>query len=97
MPKVLVGVTGGEAAYKVCEVTSTLAKAGVEVREIMPQQAQSIVTAVTLDAYREIGDSALKLVPRRWLGVIGFMLWGQGRGGWHAIALGQDAWQSRQK
>ncbi|MEO0884533.1 MAG: bifunctional phosphopantothenoylcysteine decarboxylase/phosphopantothenate--cysteine ligase CoaBC [Cyanobacteria bacterium J06648_10] len=50
MPKVLVGVTGGVAAYKVCEVTSTLAKAGVEVRVIMTQQAQSFVSAVTFAA-----------------------------------------------
>ena len=50
MPKVLIGVTGGVAAYKVCEVTSTLAKAGVEVRVIMTEQAQSFVSAVTFAA-----------------------------------------------
>jgi len=48
--KVLIGVTGGIAAYKVCEVTSTLAKAGVEVRVLMTQQAQSFVSALTFAA-----------------------------------------------
>ncbi|MEM9092565.1 MAG: bifunctional phosphopantothenoylcysteine decarboxylase/phosphopantothenate--cysteine ligase CoaBC [Cyanobacteria bacterium P01_F01_bin.53] len=47
---VLVGVTGGIAAYKVCEVTSTLAKAGVDVRVLMTEHAQSFVSAVTFAA-----------------------------------------------
>lgn len=48
--RVLIGVTGGVAAYKICEVTSTLAKAGVEVRVLMSQQAQSFVSALTFAA-----------------------------------------------
>ncbi len=48
--KILIGVTGGIAAYKLCEVTSTLAKAGVDVRILMTQQAQSFVTALTFAA-----------------------------------------------
>lgn len=48
--RVLIGVTGGIAAYKLCEVTSTLAKAGVEVRVLMTQQAQSFVSALTFAA-----------------------------------------------
>ncbi|MGD1863240.1 MAG: bifunctional phosphopantothenoylcysteine decarboxylase/phosphopantothenate--cysteine ligase CoaBC [Phormidesmis sp.] len=47
---VLIGITGGIAAYKVCEVTSTLAKAGVEVRVLMTRQAQSFVSALTFAA-----------------------------------------------
>lgn len=47
---VLIGVTGGIAAYKVCEVVSTLAKAGVTVRVIMTEQAQAFVSAVTFAA-----------------------------------------------
>ncbi|MEL6157666.1 MAG: bifunctional phosphopantothenoylcysteine decarboxylase/phosphopantothenate--cysteine ligase CoaBC [Cyanobacteria bacterium J06623_5] len=49
-PNVLVGVTGGIAAYKICEVISTLAKAGISVRVIMTEQAQSFVSAVTFAA-----------------------------------------------
>jgi phosphopantothenoylcysteine decarboxylase / phosphopantothenate---cysteine ligase len=48
--RVLVGVTGGVAAYKVCEVVSTLAKAGVEIRVIMSEQAQRFVSPVTFAA-----------------------------------------------
>ncbi len=47
---VLIGVTGGVAAYKVCEVVSTLAKAGIEVRVIMSEQAQRFVSPVTFAA-----------------------------------------------
>ena len=47
---VLVGVTGGVAAYKVCEVVSTLAKAGIAVRVVMTDQAQRFVSPVTFAA-----------------------------------------------
>jgi phosphopantothenoylcysteine decarboxylase / phosphopantothenate---cysteine ligase len=45
--RVLIGVSGGIAAYKVCEVVSTLAKAGVEVRAILTDAAQEFVTPLT--------------------------------------------------
>lgn len=48
--RVLIGVTGGIAAYKVCEVVSTLAKSGIVVRVLMTEQAQSFVSAVTFAA-----------------------------------------------
>ncbi|MEL6813638.1 MAG: bifunctional phosphopantothenoylcysteine decarboxylase/phosphopantothenate--cysteine ligase CoaBC [Cyanobacteria bacterium J06598_3] len=48
--KILIGVTGGVAAYKVCQVVSTLAKDGVDVRVIMTEQAQHFVSAVTFAA-----------------------------------------------
>lgn len=44
---VLVGVSGGIAAYKVCEVVSTLAKAGAEVRVILTEAAQEFITPLT--------------------------------------------------
>ncbi|MFK8181882.1 MAG: bifunctional phosphopantothenoylcysteine decarboxylase/phosphopantothenate--cysteine ligase CoaBC [Phormidesmis sp.] len=47
---VLIGVTGGIAAYKVCTVVSTLAKAGISVRVIMTAPAQRFVSAVTFAA-----------------------------------------------
>lgn len=46
--RVLVGVGGGIAAYKVCEVVSTLAKSGVEVRAILTDAAQQFITPLTL-------------------------------------------------
>ena len=46
--KVLVGATGGIAAYKVCELVSTLFKAGAEVRVILTNSAQEFITPLTL-------------------------------------------------
>ena len=46
--RVLIGVGGGIAAYKVCEVISTLFKAGVQVRTIVTQAAQEFITPLTL-------------------------------------------------
>ncbi|MGF1495636.1 MAG: bifunctional phosphopantothenoylcysteine decarboxylase/phosphopantothenate--cysteine ligase CoaBC [Elainellaceae cyanobacterium] len=45
--RILVGVGGGIAAYKVCEVVSTLAKAKAEVRVVLTQQAQQFVSPLT--------------------------------------------------
>lgn len=47
---VLIGVTGGVAAYKVCEVVSTLAKSDANVRVIMTERSQDFVSAVTFTA-----------------------------------------------
>ncbi len=46
--RVLIGVGGGIAAYKVCEVVSSLAKAGAEVRAILTEGGQRFVTPLTL-------------------------------------------------
>jgi phosphopantothenoylcysteine decarboxylase/phosphopantothenate--cysteine ligase len=46
--RVLIGLSGGIAAYKVCEVVSTLAKSGVEVRAILTESAQEFITPLTL-------------------------------------------------
>jgi phosphopantothenoylcysteine decarboxylase / phosphopantothenate---cysteine ligase len=46
--RVLVGIGGGVAAYKVCEVISTLVKAGVEVRAILTESAQQFITPLTI-------------------------------------------------
>lgn len=45
--RVVLGIGGGIAAYKVCEVASTLAKAGVAVGAVLTEQAQQFVTALT--------------------------------------------------
>ncbi|MBF2084119.1 bifunctional phosphopantothenoylcysteine decarboxylase/phosphopantothenate--cysteine ligase CoaBC [Thermoleptolyngbya sp. C42_A2020_037] len=46
-PKILIGVGGGIAAYKVCEVVSTLAKSGAVVRVVLTDGAQQFVTPLT--------------------------------------------------
>jgi phosphopantothenoylcysteine decarboxylase / phosphopantothenate---cysteine ligase len=46
--KVLIGIGGGIAAYKVCEIISSLFKAGVEVRVILTEGAQQFITPLTV-------------------------------------------------
>jgi phosphopantothenoylcysteine decarboxylase/phosphopantothenate--cysteine ligase len=46
--RVLIGIGGGIAAYKVCEVISSLAKAGVEVRSLLTESAQAFITPLTV-------------------------------------------------
>lgn len=47
LKRVLIGVSGGIAAYKVCEVVSTLFKSGVEVRTILTDSAQQFIAPLT--------------------------------------------------
>ncbi|WP_017306270.1 bifunctional phosphopantothenoylcysteine decarboxylase/phosphopantothenate--cysteine ligase CoaBC [Spirulina subsalsa] len=46
--RILLGIGGGIAAYKLCEVISTLGKAKAEVRVMMTQQATQFITPLTL-------------------------------------------------
>ncbi|BAZ32627.1 phosphopantothenoylcysteine decarboxylase/phosphopantothenate--cysteine ligase [Cylindrospermum sp. NIES-4074] len=46
--RVLIAVGGGIAAYKICELVSTLFKTGVEVRVILTRSAQEFITPLTL-------------------------------------------------
>ncbi|WP_204101836.1 MULTISPECIES: bifunctional phosphopantothenoylcysteine decarboxylase/phosphopantothenate--cysteine ligase CoaBC [Spirulina sp. CCY15215] len=46
--RVLIGMTGGIAAYKICEVISTLFKAGVQVRVILSDRATQFITPLTV-------------------------------------------------
>jgi phosphopantothenoylcysteine decarboxylase / phosphopantothenate---cysteine ligase len=46
--KILIGIGGGIAAYKVCEVISQLFQAGMEVRVILTEAAQSFITPLTV-------------------------------------------------
>jgi phosphopantothenoylcysteine decarboxylase / phosphopantothenate---cysteine ligase len=45
---VLVGIGGGVAAYKVCEVISTLVKAGIAVKPILTDSAGQFITPLTI-------------------------------------------------
>ncbi|EAZ91865.1 bifunctional phosphopantothenoylcysteine decarboxylase/phosphopantothenate--cysteine ligase CoaBC [Crocosphaera chwakensis] len=45
---VLIGISGGIAAYKVCEVISSLFQAGAEVRVILTESAQRFITPLTV-------------------------------------------------
>jgi phosphopantothenoylcysteine decarboxylase / phosphopantothenate---cysteine ligase len=46
--RVLVGIGGGVAAYKVCEVISTLVKSGIEARAILTDSAQQFIKPLTI-------------------------------------------------
>jgi phosphopantothenoylcysteine decarboxylase / phosphopantothenate---cysteine ligase len=48
MSRILIGISGGIAAYKVCEVISALAKSGHEVRAILTDAAQEFITPLTV-------------------------------------------------
>jgi phosphopantothenoylcysteine decarboxylase / phosphopantothenate---cysteine ligase len=50
MGRVLLGITGGIAAYKACELTRLLVRAGHEVTPIMTPEAERFVTAQTFEA-----------------------------------------------
>src|SRR5438552_12132090 len=50
MARVLLGVTGGIAAYKSCELCRLLVKAGHEVTPILTAEAESFVTEKTFEA-----------------------------------------------
>lgn len=58
---VVLGVTGGIAAYKAVEIASRLRKAGAEVRVIMTRASQNFVTELT---FREISGHAV--IPSMW-------------------------------
>ena len=45
---VIVGVSGGIAAYKVCDVVSGLRSKGYDVRVIMTENAKQFITPMTL-------------------------------------------------
>ena len=48
--RVLVGVTGGIAAYKSAELVRLLAKAGIEVQVVMTEASKQFITALTFQA-----------------------------------------------
>ena len=47
--KIVLGVTGGIAAYKAAELVSRLKKAGAEVRVVMTENARKFIPALTLE------------------------------------------------
>jgi phosphopantothenoylcysteine decarboxylase / phosphopantothenate---cysteine ligase len=46
--RVLIGIGGGIAAYKVCEIISSLFKAGIEVKVILTAGAEQFITPLTV-------------------------------------------------
>ena len=48
--RVLLGITGGVAAYKAAELTRLLIKEGIDVRVVMTQSATRLIAPATLQA-----------------------------------------------
>ena len=46
--RILIGIGGGIAAYKLCEVISTLAKAGAEVKAVLTNSAEAFITPLSI-------------------------------------------------
>lgn len=51
--KIIVGITGGIAAYKACEIVRRLKKMGAQVMVVMTENAQRFVTPLTLETLSE--------------------------------------------
>jgi phosphopantothenoylcysteine decarboxylase/phosphopantothenate--cysteine ligase len=62
MARVLLGVTGGIAAYKACELCRLLVKAGHQVTPVLTADAERFVTAHTFEALAR-RESARELYP----------------------------------
>lgn len=48
--KIVLGITGGVAAYKAAELTRLLIKAGAQVQVVMTESAQQFITPITMQA-----------------------------------------------
>jgi len=62
--KILLGISGGIAAYKICELVRLFKKGGAEVRVIMTPSAAHFVTPVTLSALSG-NEVAINLFPHQ--------------------------------
>ena len=62
MARVLLGVTGGIAAYKACELARLLVRAGHDVTPILTPEAESFVSAKTFEALAR-REAARELYP----------------------------------
>jgi phosphopantothenoylcysteine decarboxylase/phosphopantothenate--cysteine ligase len=62
MARVVLGVTGGIAAYKACELTRLLVRAGHEVTPILTPEAETFVSAKTFEALAR-REAARELYP----------------------------------
>ncbi len=51
--KIIVGITGGIAAYKACEIVRRFKKLGAQVVVVMTQNAQKFITPLTLETLSE--------------------------------------------
>lgn len=87
--KVLIGVSGGIAAYKICNLVRLLVKQGAEVRIIMTPSATEFVSPVTLSALSK-NEVIVNMFPeksKRGTKKIGMKTWHVNLGMWADIFL----------
>ena len=73
--RIVLGVTGGIAAYKAAEVVSLLVKRGAQVRVAMTEHAQKFVTPLTMETLSGNGVSADLFAPRQSIAHIALARW----------------------
>jgi phosphopantothenoylcysteine decarboxylase/phosphopantothenate--cysteine ligase len=67
--KIILGITGGIAAYKACDITRRLKKLGAEVVVVMTENAKKFITPLTLETLSE-NEVVTEMFPkRRFVGV----------------------------
>ncbi len=76
--KILVGISGGIAAYKTIEFIRHLKKANAEVRVVLTPAAEAFVTPLTLQAISGNAVSTSLLDPQAEL-AMGILSWQNGR------------------
>lgn len=77
--RVLIGITGGIAAYKTIELIRLLSKAGHEVQVVLTEAAKAFVTPLTLQALsgRPVRDSLFDLSQENAMGHIELARWAE--------------------
>lgn len=75
--KIIVGITGGIAAYKTCEIVRRLKKLGAQVIVVMTQNAQKFITPLALETLSENEVVTETFPEKRMVGVrhVNLALW----------------------
>lgn len=73
--QIVLGVTGGIAVYKACDLTSRLVKAGAKVRVVLTQNACKFVPPLTFETLSGCAASTDTFAPRRELEHIALAKW----------------------
>lgn len=73
--QIVLGVTGGIAAYKACDLTSRLVKAGAKVRVVLTENACKFVPPLTFETLSGNAASTDTFAPRRELEHIALAKW----------------------
>lgn len=74
--RIVLGVTGGIAAYKACDLTSRLVKAGAQVRVVLTENAAKFVPPLTFDTLSGYPACIDTFAPRHELEHISLAKWG---------------------